>query len=210
MTEIKRNNYTVCIDDAEIYVDNKSRNRSGHMSHAMAEFAPGKIIDFNSNCSALRTCGHQPYGWIEYRISEDCGKSYSDIYELAYSVKSFQDGIHSISVEKAVSTDDGTIVAFCLRNCAMDAGFCEPWSSPTLIKSCDGGKTWSEPIEWCPYAGRVYDARYYKGAIYVLIFCNEQHEGTLPEHQYRIYKSTDGGNSFAWFLSILWGVPTVQ
>ena len=196
MTEIIRDNYTVEIEEAELYVDNEARNRSGHMSHAMAEFAPGCFIDFNSNCSAVRTCGHQPYGWIEYRISRDCGKTYSDVYDLPYSKDSFYDGLHSISVEKAVATDDGVIVAFCLRNCAMDASFCEPWATPTLVRSVDGGKTWSEPFEWCPYAGRVYDALYYKGAIYVMIFCNENHVGTLPEHKYRIYKSTDNAMSF--------------
>ncbi len=50
--ELKRNGYTVRLSDPILYVDNERRKRSGHMSHAMAEFAPGKIIDFNSNCSA--------------------------------------------------------------------------------------------------------------------------------------------------------------
>ena len=36
MVQIKRNNYTVKLEDAELYVDNESRKRSGHMSHAMA------------------------------------------------------------------------------------------------------------------------------------------------------------------------------
>lgn len=54
------------------------------MSHAMAEFAQGRFIDFNSNCSAVRLGGHFPYGWVEYRISEDI-KKWSDI------------GIHMIS-----------------------------------------------------------------------------------------------------------------
>ena len=69
--EIKRNGYTVRLSDPILYVDNESRNRSGHMSHAMAEFAPGKIIDFNSNCSAAIYQGHSTFGFLEYRISED-------------------------------------------------------------------------------------------------------------------------------------------
>ena len=50
--DIIREKYTVKVGEPELYVDNESRGRSGHMTHAMAEFAPGKMIDFNSNCSA--------------------------------------------------------------------------------------------------------------------------------------------------------------
>ena len=77
--EIKRKNYTVLLSDPILYVDNKSRGRSGHMTHALAEFAPGTFIDFNSNCSALRWNGHSPYGWVEYRISRDGGKTYGEV-----------------------------------------------------------------------------------------------------------------------------------
>ena len=75
MEQIKRNNYTIELEDAELYVDNEARKRSGHMSHAMAEFAPGCFIDFNANYSANRVFGHMPYGWVEYRISKDSGKT---------------------------------------------------------------------------------------------------------------------------------------
>ena len=78
-TKIIRENYTAELEAPEIYVDNEKRRRSGHMSHAMAEFAPNTFIDFNSNCSAVLWNGHMPYGWVEYRISEDAGKTYSDI-----------------------------------------------------------------------------------------------------------------------------------
>ncbi|MBO5059791.1 MAG: exo-alpha-sialidase [Clostridia bacterium] len=192
--EIVHENYTVEIEAPELYVDNESRKRSGHMTHAMAEFAPGCFIDFNSNCSALKWNGHSTYGWVEYRISKDAGKTYSDVYKLPYSVDSFLDGIYTISVEKAVATDDGTIVALCLRNDA--AAGCEPWDTPTAVTSSDGGATWSEPIVVSPYKGRIYDAVYHDGAIYVLQFCNEHFLGSNWEHRYRIYKSTDNGKSF--------------
>ena len=65
------------ISDPEMYVNNEARSRSGHMSHAMVEYAPGKIIAFNSNCSAVRYEGHSAFGWIEYRYSEDGGKTWS-------------------------------------------------------------------------------------------------------------------------------------
>ena len=81
---IKRDSYSVKLSDPILYVDNESRGRSGHMSHALAEFKKGCFIDFNSNCSAFRYGGHFPYGWVEYRISEDCGKTYSDSKTLDY------------------------------------------------------------------------------------------------------------------------------
>ena len=81
----ERKNYTVELGDEILYVDNESRKRSGHMSHALAEFAPDTIIDFNSNCSAVRGWGHSAYGWIEYRISKDAGETYSDVKVLPYS-----------------------------------------------------------------------------------------------------------------------------
>ena len=194
--EIIHTNYTVEIEEPEMYVDNESRGRSGHMSHALAEFAPGCFIDFNSNCSAVRWKGHSPYGWIEYRISRDSGKTYSDIQTLPYSKECFLDGIYMISVEKAVACDDGSIVAFCLRNDGTDFTCCEPWSTPMVVKSVDEGETWSQPMELSPYAGRIYDAAYYNGEIYVLHFCNEHFLGSKPEHQYRIYKSSNNGKTF--------------
>ena len=194
--EIKRDNYTIEISEPTVYVDNEKRGRSGHMTHAMAEFAPNSFIDFNSNCSAERFWGHSAFGFIEYRISKDGGKTYSDVTELPLSKKMLYDGIYTISVEKAVACDDGSIVAFCLRNNQLDPVCCEPWATPLVIRSEDEGKTWSEPFEMTSYAGRIYDSVYYDGDIYVLIFCNEHFLGEKEEHKYRIYKSTDNGKSF--------------
>ncbi|MBQ3140926.1 MAG: exo-alpha-sialidase [Clostridia bacterium] len=137
-----------------------------------------------------------PYGWVEYRISRDAGKTFSDFYTLQYSLDSFLDGIHTISVEKAVACDDGTIVAFCLRNDAYDPQFCEPWDTPTWIVSRDQGETWSEPQVYSRYRGRTYDATYRDGVIYVLHYCNEHFLGSNNNHVYRLYVSTDNGKSF--------------
>jgi len=56
--EIDRGAYKIKIEAPEIYVDNEKRGRSGHMSHAFAEFKKGQFIEFNSNCSATRCGGH--------------------------------------------------------------------------------------------------------------------------------------------------------
>jgi len=194
--KIERETFTVEIEEPTMYVDNQARRRSGHMTHGLAEFAPNCFIDFNSNCSAVRLDGHMPYGWVEYRVSRDGGNTYSEPQELTYSKDCFLDGIHTISVEKAVGCDDGSIVALCLRNSAMDPGFCEPWDTPTVIRSFDEGKSWTEPVECIPYQGRIYDAFYDEGVIYVLIFCNEHFLGSTEEHKYRLFKSFDNGNSF--------------
>lgn len=197
LARIIKDDYTVELTDPVRYVDNEARKRSGHMTHAMAEFAPGKYINFNSNCSAYRANGHSAYGWIEYRISEDAGKTYSDIYELEESKKVLLDGVHTISVEKAVACDNGRIVALCLRNTHKWDTCCDPWDTPVYTVSDDGGKTWSKMKEFIPYKGRIYAAVYHKGVIYAMIFCNDRFLGKEPEHVYRIYKSDDNGDTWS-------------
>ncbi len=194
--EIVRKNYTVTLEEPTVYVDNEKRGRSGHMTHALAEFAPGQFINFNSSCSNVRLYGHSAFGFVEYRISRDSGKTYSDVYELEYSKKTLMDGLYSISVEKAVACKNGRLVAFCLRNTQVDPVCCEPWISPMYIVSDDQGESWSQPKELSPYEGRPYDALYHDGSIYVLHYCNPHFLGTKPEHVYRIYKSDDDGESF--------------
>ena len=184
---------------AEIYVDHEKTGRSGHMSHAMTEFRPGKIIAFNSNCSGKRLGGHAAYGWIEYRISEDYGKTFGPARKLPYAWECFIDGLKTISVEKAVSLPDGTIAAFLLRNSQSSVICCEPWDTPYITLSHDGGDTWEEPFEISPYRGRIYDAVIHDGKVYFLEFCNDASVhfcGNRPDHLYRIYVSEDGCRSF--------------
>lgn len=185
------------VSEPTIYANNEARHRSGHMSHAMVELSPGRIIDFNSNCSAERYFGHTPFGWIEYRYSEDGGEQFGEIHELPYAKRVFDDGIMAISVEKAVLCDDGTLIAFCLRNAAcLEQHFCEPWAEPMYVRSTDGGRTWTKEAQLCPYPGRMYGAINKDGTVYVLHFCNERFRGRDPEHLYRLFKSTDNGISF--------------
>lgn len=137
--KISRENFEVILEEPTLYVDNKSRWRSGHMSHALAKLSEKSFIDFNSNCSAVRHAGHSAFGWIEYRLSTDSGKTYSDIFDLEYSKKCMLDGVYCLSVEKAIACNDGTIVAFCLRNSVYgDSIGCMPWVATTYIRSFDG------------------------------------------------------------------------
>ena len=181
--------------DFELYVDNKSRKRSGHMSHAMVEYQPGKVIAFNSNCSAERLDGHSAFGWIEYRYSEDYGRTWGEVHELEYSKKLLLDGIYTMSVEKAVAVD-GVITIFAVRNTQFEEICCEPWATPIVMQSYDYGKTWSDPVEFSTYKGRVYDAVVKDNVIYALEVCNENHVCKRPEDLYRLFASCDGGGSF--------------
>lgn len=138
-----------------------------------------------------------PYGWVEYRISHDAGQTWEEVRELPYAKQAFLDGLFTISVEKAVGCADGTIVAFCLRNAISG---CEPWRTPTYVRSLDSGMTWTEAQELCEYRGRIYDAIVCDDCMYVLLFCNDAEvtfTGNKPEHVYRLYRSDDYGASFS-------------
>lgn len=185
----------LCFSEPELYVDNQSRHRSGHMTHAMVEYAPGRIIDFNSNCSAERCLGHSAFGWIEYRYSDDYGKTWSNVHELPYSKEQLIDGVYTISIEKAVICN-GIITLFALRNTQYSAICCEPWATPFYLQSSDFGKTWSEPREFSSYEGRIYDAVVKDNVIYAVELCNPDHVCVRPEHLYRLYCSTDNGTTF--------------
>jgi len=188
----------VCISDPILYVDNQSRHRSGHMSHAMIEYAPGKIIDFNSNCSAERHGGHSAFGWIEYRYSDDYGQTFGEIHELPFSKEILLDGVYSVSLEKAVF-HNGVLTCFLLRNPQKNSNCCDPWDlePPLVIQSYDAGKSWEKPTLFCPWRGRIYDAVVKDGIIYVLQFSNPDFPGKYPDDVYRLFVSEDNGKTFS-------------
>ncbi len=180
-----------------LYVDHQKNNRSGHLGHALAEYKKGCIISFYSNCSGNRnnnSPGHNGFGWVEYKRSSDAGATWSEAKVLPYSWDSFLNEPFTVSCEKAVSPKENTIVAFCLRN--LNPNGWEPNMEPTVIRSEDGGDTWSEAVNLCDKCGRVYDALVQDGVIYVLMLAAPNWLSTAPEHKYYIYQSDDCGKNF--------------
>lgn len=176
-----------------VYVDNEARERSGYLSHAMTQLVSGRIVDFNSNCSPVRYDGHSNYGWIEYRYSGDGGKTFGEIKEFPYARKAYLDGTMTVSAEKAVCCGN-TLIVFCTRNTGYFTWkYAEPYDVPVYFMSEDGGGTWSGPYNCYHSKGRVYDAVYHEGTLYWLQFCNMNFRGSIPEHQYRLYKSENDG-----------------
>lgn len=205
MKTISSKNAKVTFGREEMFVDNEKKRRSGHLGHAMVECKDGSILAFYPNVSHTYPAvypGHSMHGWMEYRRSLDRGKTWGEPKVLQYSVDEFLEGFHKIGCEKAVVCDDGTIVVFCLRS--VGRAF-EPYTTPTCIKSYDNGETWSEPIEVSNEAGRIYDALYRDGRIYVLEFCNSTEKGFFATEEglfYKIFASDDNGKSFYEYSTI--------
>ena len=185
-------------NDGILFIDHSRAGRSGHLGHALVEYAPGKILAFYPNCSDDNK-GHSAVGWTEYKRSEDGGKTWGDPETLAYT-KTLLASKLSAFAEKAVLTDQGDIVVFFL---VCDISTDTIWShfqKPTYVTSSDQGRTWSEPVELGDKRGRVYDARYYDGEIFALNFANDNDInflGNKQEHVYELYISRDGGRTFA-------------
>lgn len=183
----------------EIFVDHQKARRSGHMGHAMVEYAPDCLIAFYSNVDGERVDGHSGYGWMEYRRSVDGGMSWDTPEILAPSRKMYDKGAHTALCEKAICCDDGTIVLFLMITDASLPISCEPWSEPMLVTSKDGGKTFGEPHTFGAERGRVYDAVARNGRVLVLSQSNDASVsflGNRPEHCYKLYESRDCAHTF--------------
>lgn len=179
-----------------LYIDNEARGRSGHMGHPMLKLGNNIIMDFNSNVSAIRCDGHSGYGWMEYRISKDGGDTFGDFNIVPHTMDVLLDGMYSAIIEAAVACDDGTVVAVCNMFSQENSVCCNPYGVPTYIRSYDMGETWEEAKPLSSYEGRVYNARYHNGKIYVLEFCNKEVVGETEKDVYRIFCSSDNGDSF--------------
>ena len=186
-----------------LFVDNEKKHRSGHLSHALVEFGKGCIMAFYSNCSPTRNKnipGHNGFGWLEYRRSYDGGRTWDEPRVFPYSWDSFINQPFTVSCEKAVSTKENEIVAFCLRN--ENPNGWDPFLEPVVVRSEDGGETWSDPIPFCDRKGRIYDAHVWNGKIFVLMLANAEWLAKSPDHGYCIYVSEDGGRTFSLWSEI--------
>lgn len=194
-------NYTITPNDPSaqgiLFVDHEKKHRSGHLSHALAEYKKDHIIAFYSNCSGGRNKwfpGHNGFGWLEYKRSADGGMTWDTPKILPYSMESFLNAPFTVSCEKAVSTAENEIVALCIRN--ENPNGWEPYLEPVVLRSEDGGDSWSDPIPFCDKKGRIYDAIVREGVIYALMLANDDFLASKPEHRYYIYESRDHGKTF--------------
>lgn len=184
-----------------MFVDHSKTGRSGHLGHALVEYEPGKILAFYPNCSDANA-GHNGDGWMEYKRSLDGGETWSEPAPLEYSRKVYDSGAgRSVMCEKAVLTDEGSILLFNLEcvNIAEHNFTWRPLAVPTFLRSSDGGGTWEGPNLMGDEPGRIWDAIYHDGVIYVLELFNDsviKWHGNLPEHHYSLYVSVDQGRSF--------------
>lgn len=181
-------------NEGTMFVNHQAMGRSGHLSHALVEYKKGHVLAFYSNCSRNRNTGHSGFGWIEYKRSVDGAVTWDEGRKLEYTWDAFLNEPFTVGCEKAVSPAENEIVVFCTRN--LNPNGWEPYMSPVALKSTDGGETWTEPIHITDEEGRIYDAIYKNGIIYVLMLHNPGFEVTQPNQRYCIYESCDGGASF--------------
>ena len=183
-----------------IFVNHSASGRGGHLGHALFQTLNGDLIAFFSNCNKDNN-GHSGRGWMSYRRSFDFGRTWSASEDFSWS-KDVYDSNNGTSVmcEKAVTCNNGVIVLFSLVCDVSHNALWEPYLYPCFQRSEDHGYHWSSPVFLGLNRGRIYDALYRNGVIYVLIFANSAEEswtGCSKEHVYQLYTSIDNGKSFS-------------
>lgn len=183
-----------------LFVDHSKNNRSGHLGHALVEYAHNKILAFYPNCSDDNH-GHNGVGWMEFKRSVDGGKTWGSAQVLPYTKELFDSHMgRTAMAEKAVLTDKGDIIIFYLICDISENPLWQPYWTPLFSKSTDQGRTWSAPKPVCSTRGRVYDAKYQDGEIRALHFANDataKWTGTTPQHVFELHVSSDGGETFS-------------
>ena len=189
-------------NDGIMFADLEKLGRSGHLGHALVEYAPGKVLAFYPSCSAEdpRWKGHSGFGWMEYKRSLDGGETWSGPIVEPHSKALFDEGIGRTHMcEKAIVTDSGRIYLYYLTcDMKVNGHIWEPYYEPYYAFSDDGGETWSEKRIVTYRPGRIYDVIYKDGVIYVLFFANPELPGIahVTEHELQLLVSTDGGETY--------------
>ncbi len=181
------------------FVDHASAGRSGHLGHALVEYAPDRLLAFYPNCAGEPNDGHNAVGWMEYKRSTDGGTSWSDPLPFEYSKAVYENGGRSVMTENAVRADNGAVLAVNLECDIAENGLWRPYGVPTYLRSEDGGDTWSDPRALSDEPGRVYDVIRDGDDILALEFENDATDtwtGTRETDVYGLHASTDAGRSF--------------
>lgn len=183
------------VSEREIFVDHSRNGRSGHMGHALVDAGGGRILDFYSNCDGERCGGHSGFGWMEYRISDDYGRTFGPARVLEYSRRLYEEGKHTALCEKAVRDPDGRILLFFQVTDATKPICCEPWSEPTVAVSVDRGETFSDGVGTGADPGRIYDAVCDGRDVYFITQANDARKsflGNASNHVYKVWKGNVG------------------
>ena len=147
-------------NDGIMFADLQKGNRSGHLGHALVEYAPGKILAFYPNCSAEdpELDGHSGYGWMEYKRSVDGGQTWSESFVEPNSKALFEDHCgRTLMCEKAVCTETGRIVLFYLQcDVVTDGHGWEPFFNPLYAVSDDAGRSFTPTKCFVKEEGRIY------------------------------------------------------
>lgn len=181
--------------------DHSPLSRSGHLGHALVEYEPSKIIAFYPDCSDVNPVlpdfnGHSGNGYMRYKRSLDGGLTWSEPYDEPNSKMMYDaDCGSTLMCEKAVVTDSGRIVLFYVKCCMTVKGdLWEPYLEPQYAVSDDKGETFSQIKCFDERVGRIFDAKYKDGVIYVLYQLGEYSQ--CCNGKYLLYVSEDDGESF--------------
>ena len=197
-------NFIVTPSDGKgiLFANHQPNDRTGHMGHALVEYGEGKILAFYPNCSSedTRWNGHSGYGWMEFRRSLDYGETWSQPIAEPHSKALFDQHCGKThACEFAVCTDAGRIILFYLT-CDMNVNghIWEPYFEPHYAFSEDEGNTFTEAKQLFDKRGRVYDAIYHEGTIYVLFYADPELPGKAHngEADFLLYTSSDNGETF--------------
>lgn len=158
-----------------------------------------KILAFYPNCS-LDEKGHSAVGWMEYKRSEDYGETWSQPYIFQPSLKLLHSEMkYSAMCEKAIVNEKGDIIVYQLICDRSNDPQWQPYMVPSYSISRDKGSTWSDLRQIGTRRGRIYDAMYQEGTIFLLLFVNDatvDWTGQTTDHYYSLVVSEDGGENY--------------